>query len=184
MKYLKTKNISKFSISDDSFVATSSGRYVMDGTGAVRIPKGTALQRPDVAAGVHNEPYGYLRYNTDTNSIEAYIYNTETLVGEWETIKASSSRSIVKQTLGPGDATETDFGPLTFPVADSGLTTTGELATVYDYPIVVLVENVIQISDDNYTMDFDYNGSGETWIIFASAVDLGKNITIYYGLGN
>jgi len=184
MKYLKTKNISKFSISDDRFIATPTGRYVMDGTGAVRLPAGTTAQQPDVTAVVHNDPYGYIRYNKTTNAIEAYIYNTETLVGEWETVKASSSRSIVKQTLGPGDGIETDFGPLTIPVADSGLTTTGALATVYDYPIVVLVENVIQISDDNYTLDFDYGGSGDTWIIFASPVDAGKNITIYYGLGN
>lgn len=184
MKYLKTKNISKFSISDDRFIATPSGRYVMDGTGAVRLPAGTTAQQPDVAAVVHNDPYGYIRYNKTTNAIEAYIYNAETLVGEWETIKASSSRSIAKQTLGPGDGVETDFGPLTFPVADSGLTTTGELATVYDYPIVVYVDTVIQISDTHYSIDFDYNGSGETWIIFASFVPASQNITIYYGLGN
>jgi len=184
MKYLKTKNISKFSISDDALLYKPSGRYVMDGIGALRIPAGTTGQRPDVVAGVHNDPYGYLRYNKTTNAIEAFIYNEENLQGEWETIKSSSSRSIVKQTLGPGDGAETDFGPLTVPVTDSGLTSTGELGSVYDYPILVLVENVPQISGDNYLLDFDYSGTGETWIIFNSFVDAGKNITVYYGLGN
>jgi hypothetical protein len=184
MKYLKTKNISKYSISDDALIYKPSGRYVMDGTGALRIPAGSTAERPDVDAGVTNDPYGYTRYNRTTNSIEAYIYDAEADIGVWETIKASGARSIIKQTLGPGDAIETDFGPLNVTPANSGLAPTGDIGTIYDYPIIVLVENVIQISEENYNLDFNYSGSGECWIIFTSPVDLGKNITIYYGYGD
>lgn len=181
MKYLKTKNISKFSISDDAFIYKPSGRFVMDGTGAVRLPKGTTVERPDVDAPVSNNPYGYVRYNTETDSLEAYVKNPVTSLGEWQVVKAPGSRAIIKQTLGPGDDIETNFGPLTLPPADTALASAGSGA-VYDYPILVLVENVAQISEDNYDIDFDYLGSGDAWLIFTSPVPLGKNITIYFGL--
>ena len=183
MKYLKTKNISKFSISDDAFIYKPSGRFVMDGTGAVRLPKGTTAERPDVDAPVSNNPYGYVRYNTETDSLEAYVKNPVTSLGEWETIKAPSTKSIIKQTLGPGDDVETDFGPLNLNPANTNLVSAGSGA-VYDYPILVLVENVVQISEENYNIDFDYLGSGDAWLIFTSPVPLGKNITIYFGLAN
>lgn len=183
MKFLKSKNISKYSISDDALLYRPSGRYVMDGVGALRLPKGATSQRPDVAAGVHNDPYGYIRYNTTTDSLEAYLLNPETTLGEWVVIRAPSSRTIIKQTLGPGDDVETDFGPLTLPPANSGLASAGSGA-VYDYPIIVLVENVVQISQDNYTIDFDYLSSGDAYIIFDSPVPLGKNVTVYFGFGD
>ncbi len=183
MKYLKTKNISKFSISDDAFIYKPSGRFVMDGSGAVRLPKGSTAERPDVDAPVSNNPYGYVRYNSQTDEIEAYVKNPVTSLGEWQTIKAPASRAIIKQTLGPGDDVETDFGPLTLSPADTSLASAGTGA-VYDYPILVVVENVVQISEENYNIDFDYLGSGDAYLIFASPVPLGKNITIYYGFGN
>lgn len=183
MKYLKTKNISKYSISDDALIYKPSGRFVMDATGAVRLPKGTTVERPDVNAPVHNQPYGYIRYNTTTNSVEAYVYDSQAGVGVWEIIRSSSARSVIKQTLGPGDGVETAFGPLVKKPANTGLTSAGPGAK-YDYPIIVLVENVFQISEDNYTIDFDYNGTGEAWIIFNSFVDVGKNITVYFNFGD
>lgn len=183
MKYLKTKNISKFSISDDALIYKPSGRYVMDGVGALRIPAGSTAERPDVNADVHNDPYGYLRYNRTTNTIEAYIYNAQSGIGVWETIKAPGERAIVKQTLGPGNGVDTDFGPLTIKPSNSGLASAGSGA-VYDYPIIVLVENVPQISNENYTLDFDYMGTGQVWIKFNTFVDTGKYITVYHGYGN
>ena len=47
MKFLKTKNISKFSISDNTLIAYPSGvtgkysRVIIDATGGLMLPKGT-----------------------------------------------------------------------------------------------------------------------------------------------
>jgi hypothetical protein len=185
MKYLKTKNISKFSISDDALVATPSGRYVMDGIGALRLPKGTESQRPDTSAGVHNGPDGYLRYNTDTNSIEAYIN------GYWQTVRAPSSTAITKERFGPGNGVETVFGPLVAVPAGTGYRASGN-------NIIVLVENVMQIFGvtENFTVQQSVSGSlsgpgapyADGWYVkFTSAVPNtggGGNpvyVTVYHG---
>jgi len=183
MKYLKTKNISKFSISDDALVAKPSGRYVMDGIGALRLPKGTAAQRPDVVVGVHNGPNGYIRYNTDNDSVEAYIG------GYWQIVRAPSSTAITKQTFGPGNGVETVFGPLTTVPAG-----TGYRANVNN--IIVLVENVMQISTTNFSVQQSTAGSlagpaapyADGWYVkFTSAVPNtggGGNpvyVTVYHG---
>jgi hypothetical protein len=74
MKFLKQKNISKFSISDNTLFANQYGRAVMDLTGGLRLPKGTTAQRPQlINVRTPEGPDGYIRYNTTMNVIEAYI---------------------------------------------------------------------------------------------------------------
>jgi hypothetical protein len=66
MKFLKQKNISKFSISDNTLFANHYGRAVMDLTGGLRVPKGTTAQRPQLSnVRTPNGPNGYIRYNTN-----------------------------------------------------------------------------------------------------------------------
>lgn len=165
MKYLKTKNTSKFSIRDNAFASNPYGRYVMDGVGAVRLPKGTTAERPDLLAPVNAGPNGYMRYNITTDSIEAYVG------GAWEVVRAPGATAITKQTLGPGDDIETTFGPL-------------DLIPSAENNILVFVENVFQISDTNYNLLYNYLGSGNTYIQFTSSVPLGKYVTILYGFAN
>lgn len=171
MKFLKSQNTSRYSPSDNALQINSYGRAVMDINGALMIPKGTTAQRPDIT-GVRQPadgetlstriPNGYIRFNVDTDSFEGYINGT------WEVIKGSGSTSITKQTLGPGDDIETDFGPLSVVPAN-------------DNNILVFVENVFQFSVDNFNIDYDYSGTGQAYIIFTSPVPSTKNITIYYG---
>jgi hypothetical protein len=166
MKFLKQKNISRFSISDQTLFANQYGRAVMDLSGGLRLPKGTTSQRPQLS-GVRTPegPDGYIRYNTDTNVLEAYID------GGWVIVRAGAASSITKQTLGPGDEVETIFGPLVEDPAQ-------------DDNIIVLVENVIQISVTNYNILYNYQGTGEAYIEFTSPVPLDKSITIYFGYAN
>ena len=232
MKFLKSQNTSRYSPSDNAFQVNPYGRAVMDFNGAVMVPKGDESERPDVT-GVRqpaegNATYpgnGYLRFNTDTNSFEGYIN------GVWEVIRAPGASAITKSTYGPGDATAQIFGPLVQkPQSDDN--------------IIVLVENVMQISSTNFdTIDNPYlgaDGTGEeivatsmvngteyiittagttdftlvgsssnavgtvftyddsggaatgdgevrltgTYLKFASAVDLAKYVTVYYGFAN
>jgi hypothetical protein len=171
MKFLKTKNISKFSINDRTLIAYPdangpASRVVMNAHGGLMLPKGTTSERPQLT-GVRQptDANGTIRYNTSTNSIEAYVG------GAWEVVRAPGPTSITKQTLGPGNEIETRFGPLTLvPAADDN--------------IIVLVENVMQISVTNYTILYNYLGSGNSYIEFTSAVPLGKYVTVYFGFAN
>ena len=166
MRFLKQKTLSKYSPSDNALFTNHYGRAVMDLTGGLRLPKGTTAERPQTS-GVRNPngANGFIRYNTTTNSIEAYID------GVWEVVRAPGATTITKQTLGPGDEIETTFGPLSqIPSSENN--------------ILVFVENVFQISDTNYNLVDNYLGSGNTYIVFTSPIPLGKYVTIYFGFAN
>lgn len=181
MKFLKQKNISKFSIRDQDLFLNQYGRAVMDLTGGLRLPQGTTAQRPqgtkpgDAAVrtpGGATGANGYIRYNTDTDPVTLAPIGLEAYInGVWETIRAPGSTTIVKQTLGPGNYVDTIFGPL------SRIPSSADT-------ILVFVENVFQISVTNYNILYNYLGSGNAYIQFLSPVPLDKNITIYFGYSN
>lgn len=173
MKFLKQKNISRWSISDNTLFTNHYGRAVMDLTGGLRIPKGTTAQRPDVS-GVRtpNGANGFIRYNTDIDSVTGYPIGIEAYIdGAWEVVRAPGASAIYKQTLGPGDDVETIFGPL-------------DQIPQQDDAIIVLVENVMQISVTNFNILYNYLGSGDAYIEFTSPVPLSKDITIFFGYAN
>jgi hypothetical protein len=196
MKFLKQKNISKFSISDNTLIANHYGRAVMDLTGGLRIPKGTTAQRPQLSnVRTPNGPNGYIRYNTTTNAVEAYIN------GVWEVVRASGATAIQVSRFA-ANSTETTFGPLNAAYVTN--------YTASDYNVMVLVDNVIQIGAKvNYTIvkrqagsfvsvsysPFSASGPGtytndEYYIQFADAVPEFNGasetiyVTVFYGYGN
>jgi hypothetical protein len=196
MKFLKQKNISRFSISDNTLFANHYGRAVMDLTGGLRIPKGTTSERPQLSnVRTPNGPNGYIRYNTTTNAIEAYIN------GVWEVVRASGATAIQVSRFA-ANGTETTFGPLNTAYVTN--------YTASDYNVMVLVDNVIQIGAKvNYTVvkrqagsfvsvsysPFSASGPGtytndEYYIQFADAVPefAGSGdliyVTVFYGYGN
>ena len=206
MRFLKQKTLSQYSAADDALMiydnrdlathTQNGGRAVMDITGALRLPKGTTNQRPKLT-GVRtpNGPNGYIRYNTTTNSVEAYIN------GIWEVVRASGATAIQASRFA-ANGSETTFGPLS-----STFTTS---YTGSDYNIVVLVDNVMQIGNTvNYTVVLRQSGNfvsvnnapfsasgpgsytnGEYYVQFPSAIPaLGGTgqpiyVTVFYGYGN
>jgi uncharacterized protein (UPF0333 family) len=192
MKFLKTKNISKFSINDRSLIAYPDGvgpgnRVVVNAKGGMMLPKGTTAQRPQLSSVRQpTDANGTIRYYTSLSSIEAYVGGT------WVIVASPVASAIVKQTLGPGDGVERVFGPLN---------STAAFLTAYsasDDNIIVLVENVMQISTTNYTVvqsngttPINGNVYAAGWYInFTSAVPAsggGGNpvyVTVYYGYAN
>lgn len=172
MKFLKQKNISRWSVSDDTLFANQYGRAVMDLTGGLRVPKGTTAQRPNVS-GVKtpNGANGFIRYNTDINPVTGAQVGLEAYIdGVWEVVKSSSASAIYKQTLGPGDDSTTIFGPL-------------DIVPVSDDSILVLVENVLQISVSNFNVLYNHVGT-DAYIQFNSAVPSTKYITIFFGFSS
>lgn len=191
MKYLKTKALSKWSTNDRSLIAYPDGvgpgnRVVLNAKGGLMLPKGTTAQRPQLTSVRQpTDANGTIRYNTSTTSIEAYVGGT------WVTVASPVATAIVKQTLGPGNGTETVFGPLNT-----------SFVTAYSASadnIIVLVENVFQISSTNYNVVQSVSGSltgpsapyADGWYVkFTSAVPAtggGGNpvyVTVYYGYAN
>ena len=165
MKFLKQKNISKYSATDQTLFTNHFGRAVMGLSGGLRLPQGTTAQRPNTSGvrypGDSSEfADGTIRYNLDTNSLEALI------AGVWEVVRAPGATTITKQTLGPGDGSAVAFGPLT-------------LTPSSENNIIVLVENVMQIGTTNYTLT-----SSNTYITFTSPVPVGKFVTVFFGFAN
>ena len=165
MKFLKQKNISKYSATDQTLFTNHFGRAVMGLSGGLRLPQGTTAQRPNTSGvrypGDASEfADGTIRYNIDTNTLEALI------AGVWEVVRAPGATTITKQTLGPGHNVDVSFGPLTLTPSSAD-------------NIIVLVENVMQISTTNYTLT-----SSNTVITFTSPVPLGKYVTVYFGFAN
>jgi hypothetical protein len=196
MKFLKQKNISRFSISDNTLFANHYGRAVMDLTGGLRIPKGTTAERPQLSnVRTPNGPNGYIRYNTTTNAVEAYID------GVWEVVRASGATAVQVSRFA-ANGTETTFGPLNAAYVTN--------YTASDYNVMVLIDNVIQIGAKvNYTVvkrqagsfvsvsysPFSVSGPGtytndQYYIQFPTAVPaLGGTgdpiyVTVFYGYGN
>ena len=196
MKFLKQKNISKFSISDNTLIANHYGRAVMDLTGGLRIPKGTTAQRPQLSnVRTPNGPNGYIRYNTTTNAVEAYIN------GVWEVVRASGATAIQVSRFA-ANGTETTFGPLNAAYLTN--------YTASDYNVMILIDNVMQIGAKvNYTVvkrqagsfvsvnysPFSASGPGtytndEYYIQFPTAVPAFGGtgdpiyVTVFYGYGN
>ncbi len=191
MKFLKTKNISKFSINDRSLIAYPEGvgpgnRIVVNAKGGMMLPKGTTAQRPQLTTVRQpTDANGTIRYNTSLNIIEAYVGGT------WVVVASPVASAITKQTLGPGDGTETVFGPLNTSFVTSYSASPDN--------IIVLVENVMQISTTNYSVQQSVSGSltgpnapyADGWYVkFTSPVPAtggGGNpvyVTIFYGYAN
>ena len=82
--------------------------------------------------------------------------------------------TITQQSLGNGDGTETVFGPLAsgdsaFPVPNAAQN------------VLVLVENVFQLSTTNYTLVQNPAGKAAGYYIqFTTAVPLGKPVTVLH----
>jgi hypothetical protein len=191
MKYLKTKNISKWSTGDRSMIVYPDGvgpgnRVVMNAKGGLMLPKGTLSERPQLTSVRQpTDANGTIRYNTTNSTIEAYVGGT------WVTVASPVAAAITKQTLGPGDGVETVFGPLNTSFVIS--------YSASDDNVIVLVENVMQISTTNFTIEQSVSGSltgpnapyADGWYVkFTSAVPAtggGGNpvyVTVYYGYAN
>jgi hypothetical protein len=158
----------------------------MNAKGGLMLPKGTLSERPQLTSVRQpTDANGTIRYNTTDSTIEAYVGGT------WVTVASPVASAITKQTLGPGDGVETVFGPLNTSFVTS--------YSASDDNVIVLVENVFQISVTNYSIEQSVSGNltgpnapyADGWYVkFTSAVPAtggGGNpvyVTVYFGYAN
>lgn len=142
MKFLKSQNLSRYGLVDNALRVNPYGRYLMDGTGGLRLPKGSTLQRPQLSGvSTPNGANGYIRYNTDIDPVTLQQIGLEVYInGVWEIIRAPGAATITKEEFGPGDYVDDVFGPLSIVPATADT-------------ILVLVENVFQISTRNFLLE-------------------------------
>jgi len=153
MKFLKRNQLNYRNVKDNRIAVEITDEVLLDTLNAVLIPNGPTVNRPGEVGTITSPKVGHMRYNTDDQEFEVRQGGgldpaTGLPVAEaWRRIRYKEPVLIKQQNLGNGDAAEIYFGPL-----DSG-------NTDYPYPellnpqnIVVLIENVFQISTTNYTL--------------------------------
>jgi len=156
MRFVKKQQLNSKLITDPSVSVEANGQVVLGTNYAVKVPVGNSAERPAYPEN------GQIRYNTDLNEFEFYVNNA------WEEARTQRPATVTVQTLGTGDASEQEFGPLS-PVP---LTAAN---------VLVLVENVVQIAGVNYTMVQNPNGRNGSFLRFDSAVPLGKDVVVIHG---
>lgn len=197
MRYLRTQVINRRAPFDTRLNVDVTDSIIMNTTNHLLLPKGTGGYRPSDSTGRPVDPVvGMMRYNTDTNEVEVYqgrADNTET-TATWRSLRFKESVPIIQQDLGFGTlGGETFFGPLNpapptkvdsnIAWASNGVgnaDTPGDLWTGAN--LIVLVENVIQIFNINYTIAQNPPGkSAGYYISFDSAVPYSKRVTVLHG---
>jgi hypothetical protein len=144
MRYLRKQVLNRRAPADSRLAVDITNGVVMNTTNNLLMPKGATSDRPV------SPLTGMIRYNTTTNEVEIY----QGVVGSesWRSLRFKEPTEIVQQNLGPGDAVEVLFGilnPAPPTIAESGLTWN---IVQQAKQLIVLVDNVIQISGTNFSL--------------------------------
>jgi len=164
MKFLKKLQLAKKNLTDDRIAVDANSLIYFESTNAMKLPIGTTNQQPGQSENTITSPVnGMVRYNSDTNQLEAYQNSA------WRNVRFKEATTITQQSAGTGNGTETKFGPLS-PVPTAAQN------------VLVLVENVMQIATTNYTLVQNPGGyAAGYYISFTSAVPVGKPVTVLHG---
>lgn len=168
MRFLKQLQLNKRDVKDQRIAALGTGEILLKSNKSLRLPYGADTDI-DRASGLIP---GRMRYNTDSSNVEVYQGDT------WRALRYQESGTIVQQNLGAGDNDTVYFGPLNAAyhnkIASSNSTYGGQ-------NILVIVENVIQVSDINYTV---VNSTGtiaaETYLPKLSVAATTSSTVLYF----
>jgi hypothetical protein len=142
MRYLKRQTLDRRSANNTTLYSDAARANVYiapTGQGSVVLPTGTTAQRPG------SPVVGMMRYNTDVSTggqVEVYQNGT------WRSLRFKEASQITQQNLGAGDGTTTYFGPLN-PQPPAVVASN---ATWGAQNLLVIVENVIQVSGINFSV--------------------------------
>jgi len=133
MRLIKQQTTNARSITGKGYKYNLQNDIATVDANALLVPRGTTDSKPTLPIN------GFVRYNTSIEAFEFYVD------GIWQVVRYKEPGLIHQQTLGPGNGQYIYFGPLN--------------SQDDDFPepfaaqnIIVLVENVFQISNTNYSM--------------------------------
>jgi len=172
MRYLKRQNINRRTANDTtvySDVANANVYIAPTGNGSLVLPVGNSASRPGSPTS------GMMRYNTDAvTGGQVEIYSA----GRWRALRFVEQGTIIQQNLGAGDSSNTYFGPLNStyynPSNNANNTTVGA------QNVLVIVENVIQVSGINYTVVQNPTLPAETYTPKNSVAYASGTTTLYF----
>ena len=145
MRLLKGQNTNSRNIYGRGLQVDTLDQLIADSTNSLRVPYGTGDTAYAAGTPQNQRPTtpvnGHARYNTDLESFELYQDSA------WRRLRFLEPTTIIQQNLGNGDATIILFGPL-----DSQDANTNYKAPAAAQNVLVLVENVFQLSTTNYTL--------------------------------
>jgi len=172
MRFLKRQNVNRRIANDTTFYSDTTGQnvYIQPNlAGSVSVPVGTNAQRPGSPTN------GMMRYSTDgvTNG-QLEVYSA----GRWRALRYAEQKQITQQNLGAGDASNTYFGPLNSTYYNPS--NNANNATVGAQNVLVIVENVIQVSGINYTIVQNPTLPAETYTPKNSVAYTSGSTTIYF----
>lgn len=163
MRLIKAQSTNLRSIKRKGVKYDVNDQVILESSNSVLIPKGRTDERPNTPNN------GHLRYNTDFREFELYQDDA------WRKMRFKEPRAIHQQNVGVGDDVETKFGPLfnndtDFPEPASAAS------------VIVLIENVFQISVTNYNLVQNPLGAYPPgWYIdFTDPVPAGKPVTVLH----
>lgn len=182
MRLLKGQNTNSRNIYGRGLQVDTLDQVIADSTNSIRIPYGTGDTAYAAGTPQNQRPTtptnGQLRYNSTLNKFEGYENSA------WRVLRYAEPfpSGITQQSLGNGDATAVVFGPMA-----SGDVNAPAPAAAQN--VLVLVENVFQLSTTNYTLEQSAGGNltgpnqpyADGWYLkFTSPVDLGKPVTVLH----
>lgn len=146
MRYLRQQVLNRRAPYDQRLKVDANNSVIMSTPAALQLPAGTSAEQPITSkrygTSVVADLSGMIRYNTETDQFEGYQ------AGTWRSFKFKESTTITKQTFGPGDYVETIFGKLD----PAPPTVTADNVPWNGDRLIVLVENVYQIFNTNYSI--------------------------------
>jgi hypothetical protein len=119
-----------------------------------------------------------LRYNTTTHEVEVY----SGVPASWRTLRYKEPGKITQQNLGAGDSSTVYFGPLS-PSPGTNISTQSNMTwdvTQMAKNILVIVENVIQLSGVNYSIVQNPTIGSETYTPTTSTTAGVGNTKLYF----
>lgn len=152
----------------------SSASIVLGSNGAVMMPYGNTSQQPATAVN------GMIRYNSQTAEFEGFQGSTGTTPGKWRSFRFKEATQITQQNLGAGDDSTIYFGPLNATYYNP-LNVSSNVTSFGGQNIIVVVENVIQLSGINYEVEKDPTTiAGETYVPTLSYGATVGSTTLYF----
>ena len=133
MRYVKRQSTNDKNTLGKGIFYSAVGEVIMDTQNTMLVPKGPTAKRPQFPEN------GHMRYNTDVEEFEFYQDD------QWRKVRYKEPRAIVQQTLNGASGSETVFGPLDNQDSDYSAPDSAQA-------MIVLIENVFQISTTNYNL--------------------------------